>query len=98
MSQSGLTPYQDECLLILMEECSETIQEICKIQRFGLNNLSHHTEGKTHLECLIQEMGDLQAMLQMVQYSLDISNGELEYAKEKKLGKVVKWMSHKRDD
>lgn len=95
MSQSGLTPYQDECLLILMEECSETIQEICKIQRFGMNATSHHTEGKSHLECLEQELGDLLAMIEMVRDSgIGITEVGLFAAKLKKRKKVVQWMTH----
>jgi hypothetical protein len=96
MTQSGLTPYQDECLLILMEECAETTQEICKIQRFGLNNLSHHSTDKSHLECLQQEVGDLLAMIEMVVDSdIGLTWLGVGAAKAKKLEKVKKWMTHK---
>jgi NTP pyrophosphatase (non-canonical NTP hydrolase) len=91
-----ITPYQDEVLTILTEECGETIQEICKIKRFGLSNHSHHVEGKTHLECLTQELGDLLAMIQMIKESnIGITDEGLAICKQKKLDKVVKWMTHK---
>lgn len=98
MSNSGLTPYQDECLLILMEECSETIQEICKIQRFGISNMSHHAVSKTHLECLTQEIGDLLAMIHLVKESgIGITEEGLHIARREKLIKVVKWMTNKKE-
>ena len=96
MSNSGLTKYQDECLLILQEECGETVQEICKITRFGLNKVSHHTVGKSHLECLTQELGDLLAMIQMVAESgIGVTEAGLKQAMANKLAKVQLWMYNK---
>ena len=96
MSNSGLTKYQDECLLILQEECGETVQEICKITRFGLNKVSHHTVGKSHLECLTQELGDLLAMIQMVAESgIGVTEAGLKQAMANKLAKVKLWMYNK---
>lgn len=96
MSNSGLTPYQEECLLILQEECAETIQEICKIKRFGIDANSHHIEGKDHLACLQQEVGDLYAMIEMVVDSgIGLTWLGVAEAKGKKLEKVKKWMTHK---
>ena len=98
MSQSGLTPYQDECLEILAEECAEVIQEKCKIFRFGCNNESHHHVGKLHSECLEQELGDLLAMIELVQQSgMGITVAGLEAAKQKKIEKVLNWMTHTKD-
>ena len=97
MSASGLSSYQDELLEILAEELAELIQEKSKIFRFGLNNSSHHVKDKSHLECLIQEMGDVICMIEMVRSNLNISKEELEYAKQKKAEKVVKWMNNKRE-
>lgn len=96
MSNSGLTPYQDECLEILAEECAEVIQEKCKIIRFGCNTISHHDNTKVHYEMLEQELGDLLAMVELVQQSgIGISAQGLEIAKQKKLDKVLQWMTHK---
>lgn len=98
MSNSGLTPYQDECLEILAEECAEVIQEKCKIIRFGANNFSHHDTTKLHFKMLEQELGDLLAMIELIQYSgIGISAEGLALAKQHKLDKVLKWMTHKSD-
>ena len=98
MSRSGLTPYQDECLEILAEECSEVIQEKSKIFRFGCNNKSHHHVGKLHSECLEQELGDLLAMIELVQYSgIGITADGLAAAKQRKIEKVLNWMTYKKD-
>jgi NTP pyrophosphatase (non-canonical NTP hydrolase) len=89
--------YQTELLVILNEECGETVQEICKILRFGINEHSHHTKDKTHLQCLTQEMGDLLAMIELVMESdLGITFPALIVAKQKKLEKVGNWMKHKK--
>jgi NTP pyrophosphatase (non-canonical NTP hydrolase) len=95
MSQSGLNNYQDECLLILMEECGETIQEICKIKRFGINEMSMHKEDQSHAQRLEEELGDLLAMIQLVMESdIGITEIGLDVAKQKKLAKVGKWMTY----
>ena len=92
---STLTPYQNELLTILQEECGETVQEICKIFRFGIANNSHHIEGKSHLQCLTQEMGDILAMIELVKDAdIGITNEALAAAKQAKLNKVVLWMTH----
>ena len=97
--KSGLTSYQDELLVILSEECGETVQEICKIMRFGAGEKSHHIIGKTHIQCLTQELGDLLAMIELVKDSgVGISNDLLQEAKQKKLEKVVKWMTNTKDE
>jgi hypothetical protein len=99
MSKSTLTPYQDECLEILAEECAEVIQEKSKIFRFGANELSWHHPEKTHAECLETELGDLLAMIELVQLSgVGVSKAGLEVAKQAKLQKVLKWMSHKKEE
>ena len=99
MSKSGLTPYQDECLEILVEECAEVIQEKSKIFRFGCDATSWHHPDKLHSECLETELGDLLAMIELVQLSgIGVSKAGLELAKQAKLQKVLKWMTHKKED
>lgn len=98
MSRSGLTPYQDECLEILAEECAEVIQEKCKIFRFGCNEYSWHNKELKHCEMLEQELGDLLAMIELVQQSgMGITIAGLEAAKQKKIEKVLNWMTHKKE-
>jgi len=95
MSNSGLTPYQDELLTILVEECGETIQEICKINRFGINSMSHHAPDQHHLACLIQEIGDIMCMVELItEADIGITEENLWVAKERKREKVTKWMHH----
>lgn len=97
MSNSGLNDYQEELLTILMEECGEVVQEICKIQRFGLFEESHHIIGKSHLECLEQELGDILACIDLLKdATIGISDEGLELAKQLKHKKVGKWMKHKK--
>lgn len=98
MSKSGLTPYQDECLEILAEECAEVIQEKSKIFRFGCNEYSHHNTEYKHAEMLEQELGDLLAMIDLVlQSGIGISLVGLEVAKQAKIEKVLNWMTHKKE-
>jgi NTP pyrophosphatase (non-canonical NTP hydrolase) len=97
--RSNLTPYQDELLEILAEECAEIIQEKSKIFRFGIVKESHHVDGQNHLQCLEQELGDLLAMIEMVRDSrMGITEAGLQAAKKKKLEKVVKWMWNTKED
>ncbi len=98
MSQSKLTPYQDECLEILAEECSEVIKEKCKIFRFGCYESSFNDPEKTHVQCLENEIGDLLAIVEMVTLSgIGINPQRIEEAKQKKLIKVAKWMFNKKE-
>lgn len=95
--KQDLTDYQKECLTILMEECSEAVQEICKIFRFGLHATSHHSPDKNHIACLIQELGDIIAMIELVVESdIGITDEKLYIAKSMKREKVKKWMKHKK--
>lgn len=95
MSNSGLNDYQEECLTILQEECGETVQEICKIFRFGIDEMSMHKEDQSHAQRLEEELGDILAMIQLVMESdIGITEVGLEVAKQKKLAKVGKWMTH----
>lgn len=98
MSKSGLTSYQDECLEILAEECGEVVQEKSKIFRFGCYEESHKHPGMSHAECLEQELGDILAMIELIQLSgIGISATGLASAKQRKLEKVIKWMTHTKD-
>ena len=98
MSKSGLTPSQDECLEIRAEECAEVIQEKSKIFRFGCNEYSWHNKELKHCQMLEQEMGDLLAMIELVQQSgIGITPEGLEIAKQKKIAKVLDWMTHKKE-
>ena len=71
---------QEECLVILMEECGELIQECCKMMRKN----DFNSEG------FVDEVGDVIALLQIAQeYGLfdETKAHERASAKKKKLEK-----------
>jgi NTP pyrophosphatase (non-canonical NTP hydrolase) len=83
-----------ETLLILQEECAEVTQAISKIFRFGMD--SYHPEsGISNHESLVNELGDLLAMIDIVleDSSLNITQDQLDSAKQKKFQKLTKWSS-----
>lgn len=79
-----------EIMSILQEENAEVIQAISKCFRFGLNN---RKPGKplTNKEHLEVELGDVLAMIELLQNLGIISEKALEESKEKKFEKLKKW-------
>jgi NTP pyrophosphatase (non-canonical NTP hydrolase) len=57
---------QREIMLIAQEECAEVIQAISKCFRFGLTDVY---EGKTNLQRLEEELGDLKCMISLMEES-----------------------------
>lgn len=86
----------NEIFLILMEECAETIQAISKIQRFGLDNMNLNTN-KTNRQHLTEEIGDLIAMVELLENSNIINSDEINNAKIKKFQKLKTWSNIKID-
>ena len=71
-----------ECLVVASEECAELTKECMKILRFSMS-----TE---HKKNLINEMGDVQCMLDLLGDYFDISSDEMldaSMAKKEKLKK-----------
>lgn len=64
---------QDESLVILAEECSEVVKAAAKIHRWGADSNNKGRNPLTNLEELIFELGDLQAMIDIVvdQFGID---------------------------
>lgn len=60
-----LNDRQKETLLILQEECAETIQAISKVFRFGWDNYKPGNM-KTNKEHLEEELGDLMCMIDLL--------------------------------
>jgi NTP pyrophosphatase (non-canonical NTP hydrolase) len=80
----------NEVMDILQEECAEVIQAVSKIRRFGIDN---HKPGKpkTNREHLEEELGDLYAMIDILQ-ELDIVSWDgIEKAAEAKREKLKTW-------
>lgn len=80
-----------EILIILQEECNEVAKEICKIMRYGPDQIKPGTE-LTNIQHLEHEIGDLEAMIELLT-DLNIgvgAQGRFE-AKMKKFEKLKQW-------
>lgn len=80
----------NEILLIMQEECAEVTQAISKCFRFGLDN---HKPGKpkTNREHLEEELGDLVAMITLLEMNGVVSQYNIEKAKLAKFEKLKEW-------
>ena len=84
-----------ETLVILGEECNEVAKEIFKIFRYGPDQIKPGTE-KTNIQHLEQEIGDLEAMIELLQdLHVGVSKQETFEAKLKKFQKLRKWSNLK---
>jgi len=80
---------QKEILIITQEECAEVIQSISKIFRFGIDNV--HKSGITQRENFEKEVGDLMAMIDLLdQYQL-IDKTKVDHAIQEKKDKLEIW-------
>ena len=80
----------DKNLTLLQEECSEIIRQICKIKRFGINDVNPST-GKSNDKELIQEIGDTLLIVDILKENGMMTHRELEEAKQRKREKLKKW-------
>jgi hypothetical protein len=60
-----LSDYERELLVILMEECAEVTQAASKLLRFGKEN--HPDSGLSNSLVLATEVGDLEAIMSMIE-------------------------------
>ncbi len=82
-----------EILLILQEECAEVTQAVSKCFRFGLDG-KKEGELLNNMERLEEEVGDLLAMIELLQTStieFKDSWGNIQFAKKAKFEKLKKW-------
>ena len=79
-----------EVLDITQEECAEVIQAISKISRFGIDNYKPG-KPKTNREHLEEELGDLYAMIEILQELDIVSWTNIEKAAEAKKDKLKLW-------
>ena len=68
-------------LVVTMEECGELTRACSKVLRHG-------TKDPKYLDNLIEEMGDVMAMIRIVQKTYDIDGGILENRVQKRLAKM----------
>lgn len=78
---------QHETLLILQEECSEVIQAVSKVFRFGLGNFKPG-KPKTNQEHLEIEIGDLLAIIVLLHEQGLIRDLVIEQAMKDKFEKL----------
>jgi NTP pyrophosphatase (non-canonical NTP hydrolase) len=81
---------EKEILDITQEECAEVIVAVSKISRFGLDNFK---PGKplTNRQHLAEELGDLQAMINLcIDYNL-VNKDEVLTASNNKIAKLKQW-------
>lgn len=76
--------------VILIEELSEAIQAVSKIQRFGIDNTNPVT-GKKSRDVLIQELGDVIALINIIRFDLGVAQRELDEAEVRKIEKLTKY-------
>jgi hypothetical protein len=81
---------EKEILDITQEECAEVIVAISKISRFGLDNIKPG-KPKTNREHLAEELGDLQAMIDLcIKFDL-VGSEQVSVAADNKIAKLKKW-------
>ena len=81
---------EHEIMSITQEECAEVIQAISKIFRFGIDT---EWKGETNRQHLEEEIGDLQAMINLLIEHKVVDVVEVENATIKKTLKLKKWSS-----
>jgi NTP pyrophosphatase (non-canonical NTP hydrolase) len=79
----------NEILDILQEECAEVIVAISKIRRFGIDN--SYKDGGTQREHLIQELGDVTLLIELLKTHNVVTEQELQAAQLKKSIKLKEW-------
>ena len=79
-----------EILDITQEECAEVIVAVSKISRFGLDNVK---PGKplTNRQHLAEELGDLQAMIDLCVVTGIVDKHQVDQATDKKIAKLKQW-------
>jgi len=75
---------------IAQEECAEVIQAISKISRFGIDNLKPG-KPKTNREHLEEELGDLLAMVDILENMEAINMVNVNLARRAKIEKLKIW-------
>ena len=84
-----------ETLIILQEELIESAQVISKIFRFGPDQIVPNTD-TTNLHRLTAELGDVQAMIELLlDLEVGVNQEGLDEAKKAKFEKLKQWSNLK---
>ena len=86
----------EEILDILQEECAEVIVAVSKIRRFGIDN--SYKDGGTQREHLVQELGDVSLLIELLVAHGVVDQNELHQAKINKSVKLAKWSNIYNDE
>ena len=81
---------QEEILCILQEECAEVSQVVCKIRRFGIDEINYHSN-KSQQETLEDEIGDLLCLIDIAIERKMLNLDRLYQAKANKREKLKTW-------
>jgi NTP pyrophosphatase (non-canonical NTP hydrolase) len=73
---------------IVKEECAEVIQEVCKVNRFGMVN---HVTGVNNKLKLETEIGQLLASIERLAESWNLDNNVIRKAAAEKFNAIEKW-------
>jgi NTP pyrophosphatase (non-canonical NTP hydrolase) len=79
-----------EVMDILQEECAEVIVAVSKISRFGIDNYKPG-KPKTNRQHLEEEIGDVLAMIDILQKMDEVSFNNIEAARVAKIEKLKQW-------
>lgn len=85
---------KEESLVILAEECGEVIQISAKIHRWGPYSNNKGRLELTNLDHLILELGDLQAMIDVVVNEWGIDPAMIKKASDAKKTKLERYSTH----
>ena len=80
----------DQNLTILAEECAEVIQVIMKIKRFGVDH-THPKLKRSNREMLLQEIGDVQAMINVLVDNRVVLRKDIVSATARKIFRLRQW-------
>lgn len=83
-----MDPQIHEILSITIEESAEVIQAISKIFRFGIDT---SWKGETNREHLEEEIGDLKALITLLEQNGVINKDKVDEAAAAKIVKLQKW-------
>lgn len=86
----------NEILDILQEECAEVIQAISKCRRFGIDG-ENLKSGRTQREELVQELGDVTLLIELLKSHQIFTDAELHEAEVRKSQKLTKWSTIYKD-
>ena len=90
-----LEPHELERLALLSEECGEVVAIIGKILRHGYPSCHpDNLNGPDNREMLIQEIGDVFAVVSLMIAEVDFTYRDIDIAKEIKLEKLNQYLHY----